>query len=134
MRRRPYADASALVKLVLSEPESEPLLEYLQAHGTALTSRIATVEVARAVERVVEMTPAHTAVLAAIWETATVIELDARLATEAVRIGPRTLRSLDAIHLASALSVGDELEAMITYDARLADAARARGMTVVAPA
>lgn len=43
------------------------------------------------------------------------------------------LRSLDAIHLASALSMGSELDALITYDVRLADAARAAGLTVVTP-
>jgi predicted nucleic acid-binding protein len=132
--RRAYVDASALVKLVLSEPESEALSRHLQAFDSALTSRIATIEVPRAVQRVVEVTPAHEAAMAAVWEAATIIELDASLAGEASRIGPAALRTLDAIHLATALAVGDELDEVITYDARLADAARAHGLTVVAPA
>jgi len=49
-------------------------------------------------------------------------------------VGPAGLRSLDAIHLASALTLGDELDAFVTYDARQADAARAAGLTVESPA
>ena len=52
----------------------------------------------------------------------------------AAALDPVALRSLDAVHLASAMSIGDDLDAMITYDVRLADAARAVGLIVVAPA
>lgn len=62
------------------------------------------------------------------------MELDGATSESTARIGPSTLRSLDAIHLASALAVGPELEHLVTYDARLADAARVAGITVVAPA
>lgn len=61
------------------------------------------------------------------------IELDAATARFAGELEPAALRSLDAIHLASALAVADELEAFITYDSRLADAARNAGLTVVTP-
>ena len=54
--------------------------------------------------------------------------------TLAGTIGPPRLRSLDAIHLASALSIGDYPEAFVTYDERLADAARAVGLNVLMPA
>jgi predicted nucleic acid-binding protein len=63
-----------------------------------------------------------------------IVELDEAIASTAAGIDPPQLRSLDAIHLAAALAIGDDLEAFICYDARLADAARAAGLTVVVPA
>ena len=51
----------------------------------------------------------------------------------AASIEPVELRTLDAIHLASALSLGDDLAAVLTYDRRMADAAESRGLVVVAP-
>jgi len=128
---RPYADASALVKLVVREPESKALRDYLVTRREPLTSRVAAVEVRRAIGRVVD-DPNEDA-LAAVWERVDVVELDAQIADVAARIGPRDLRSLDAIHLASAMAVVDRLDAFVTYDARLADAARELGLTVIAP-
>ena len=61
------------------------------------------------------------------------VELDRELVEAAANVGPAPLRTLDAIHLASALRVGDSLAALITYDARLADAARVAGLSVAAP-
>lgn len=61
------------------------------------------------------------------------MELDAAIAARAGAIKPQGLRSLDAIHLASALSLGSDLDAFVTYDARQADAARAAGQEVLAP-
>jgi predicted nucleic acid-binding protein len=52
----------------------------------------------------------------------------------AARLDPAILRTLDAIHLASALDLGDDLDGLVTYDARLGDAARAHGVAVTAPA
>jgi len=53
---------------------------------------------------------------------------------EAGRLDPTLLRSLDAVHLAAALSLGDDLEGIVTYDDRLAEAAQANGVPVVSPA
>jgi uncharacterized protein len=76
--------------------------------------------------------------VAAVFETAfqslEIIELDEAIATNAARLAPATLRSVDAIHLASAMILGDEVSAFVTYDLRLADAARLAGLTVVTPA
>lgn len=135
MTQRAYADSSALVKLVLSEPESAALSRFLKGRGRTLTSRIATVEVSRAVTRSAgkSQSPQQTAVLASLWETVDIAELDPRICVAAAGLEPVGLRSLDAIHLASALAIGDELDIFITYDMRLADAARAHGLTVLAP-
>jgi hypothetical protein len=61
------------------------------------------------------------------------VELDADLATSAAMTGGPRLRSLDAIHLASALRIGADLEAFVTYDVRQAEAARTAGLTVLTP-
>lgn len=130
--RRPYADASALVKLVIREPESDALRDYLLALPDPATSRVSYVEVHRAMARAGEERALDS--LVAVWERTVFIELEASIADSAARIGPPSLRSLDALHLASALALADDVESFVTYDARLADAARAAGLTVVAPA
>ena len=63
-----------------------------------------------------------------------VVGVNARLADRAAGIAPATVRTLDAIHLATAVSMGSALASFVTYDERLAEAARALGLPVVAPA
>lgn len=72
--------------------------------------------------------------LVAALESVSVIELDGGIATQAAELLPATLRSLDAIHLASALAMGSELDGVVTYDMRFAEAARTHGLSVTAPA
>lgn len=129
-----YLDASAIVKLATDEPESMALRAWLKERSPLVTNRISTVEVARAIGRKQEgsagigRSAAHEA-----FTSVAVAELDAAIADRAADLSPPTLRALDAIHLATALAIGDELTAFVTYDARLADAARAVGLEVVAP-
>lgn len=130
-RRRVYVDASALVKLVVTEDESAALTAYLAAQGPQVSSRIVTVEVLRAVRRA-NLTLAGRA--EGVIEVVDHVEVDSEVAHAAARLEPANLRALDALHVASALALGTEISAFITYDARLADAARAAGLTVVAPA
>jgi predicted nucleic acid-binding protein len=61
------------------------------------------------------------------------VRLDDQLLERAAELDPVSMRSLDAIHLAAALGVGDELAAVVTYDARMSEAAQALGLPVVAP-
>lgn len=130
-----YLDASALVKLATHELETDALREHLSQYSSRATSRLAAVEVPRALERRgAESVAAAGGALAETFEGLLMVELDNTITLRAAGIEPAQLRSLDAIHLASALSMGDELEAVVTYDRRLADAARAAGLTVVAPA
>ena len=128
-----YLDASALVKLATPERETAALRTYLLRCSARLTSRVALVEVPRALTRRAVETQAVVAAFDAAFEGLEVVELDDTVAMAAASLPPVGLRSLDAIHLASAMTVGGELTAFVTYDVRLADAARLAGLTVVAP-
>jgi predicted nucleic acid-binding protein len=126
-----YLDASALVKLVVDEEETAALLRFVDAADRFATSRVGIVETARAAARRDRFDQDR---LDRVLLAIEVVELDERVAREAATIGPPTLRTLDAIHLASALALADELEAIVTYDVHLADAARSLGLPVVSPA
>lgn len=129
--RGAYLDASALVKLAVTELETAALRKYLRRHPQRFTNRVAVVEVRRAVRR---LPMSREAPVQAAFDGVTVIDLDPSIASRAGVIEPVALRSLDAIHLASALELGDELDAFVTYDARQATAARELGLPVVSPA
>ncbi len=128
-----YFDASALVKLATLESETADLREHLAGYSQRSTSRLATVEVPRALTRKGTDGAGVEAVHVA-FEGIVVINLDEGIGAIAATLRPGSLRSLDAIHLGSAISIGEELDAFTTYDVRLADAARAAGLTVVVPA
>ncbi len=69
-----------------------------------------------------------------VLEALVILTIPTSVYDVAGRLEPATMRSLDAIHLASALSLGDSLDLFVMYDDRLADAARANGISVTAPA
>ena len=125
-----YVDTSASVKLLLVEEESDALEEFLRsADVPLLTSRVGVVELRRVGRRGGASADRADAVAA----TFTTIELDA--AAEGLAVGLDSgLRTLDAVHLASALAMGDELGGFVCYDARLTEAATRIGLPVVAPA
>jgi len=126
-----YLDSSALIKLVFDEEETAALEDFLSEHRLRLSSSLARVEVMRAARTVSdELVSRHAdAVLGAIE----LIAPDAALLADAARIDPLTLRSLDAVHLATAVALADDIEGMVVYDRRLADAARHAGLTVWSP-
>jgi predicted nucleic acid-binding protein len=129
-----YLDASAIVKLATVEAETDALREHLAAYDSRITSRLATVEVPRALaRRGAESVAVGAQPLHVVLGSLQLVELDGVVAAQAAELEPATLRSLDAVHLASALAIGDELGALITYDGHLASAARAAGLTVLAP-
>jgi hypothetical protein len=125
-----YLDASALVKLVNAEPESIALADEVARWNAHVTSVVATVEVRRAVRR----SQGDVARADAVLERTALIELDAGVRELAATIGTPELRTLDAIHLASAVSLEEELGAFACYDERLARAAADEGVRVVSPA
>jgi predicted nucleic acid-binding protein len=126
-----YADASALVKLIVHEPETAALRRFLASAGTLTSSLLAMVEVPRAVAR---RAPEARQVMEAVLGALSVVTFDARIAARAASLAPASLRSIDAIHLATALELGDDLTAFVSYDDRLSAAAVALGLPVVAPA
>jgi len=126
-----YADASALVKLVVAEVESERLVHEVR-RWRMLTSIVSAVEVRRIVRRHPNPRP-FLAQLAQVLDGASVLDLDRDIAHMAGDLQPPALRSLDAIQLATALSVGTSLDALVTYDRRLGAAAAVTGLRVLAP-
>jgi len=128
-----YVDSSALLKLVLSEPERPALEQALSRWPDRISSVLLPIECRRIVLRAGNP-PEVVDRLEKELGGVTLIRLEEAVQTLAGAIGPPRLRSLDAIHLASALSIGDYPEAFVTYDDRLADAARAVGLNVLMPA
>ena len=124
-----YADSSALMKLVIRERESAVLKRWLTGKRV-VSSRIAEVEVSRGARRSGrEPRPSVEELLGEI----DLIELGDRVVSRAVRLDPPELRSLDAIHLATALSIADDLDGFVTYDRQLGRAASAAGLPVATP-
>jgi uncharacterized protein len=128
-----YLDSSALVKLVLPEPETGALLELIADWPERISSWLARVEVLRAVRRVGEDGDVHRRAEEVVSRVG-LLRIDAKTLNAAARLEPSELRTLDAIHLATALSVGEHLGGVVTYDSRLAQAAESHGVSVLAPA
>jgi predicted nucleic acid-binding protein len=126
-----YLDSSALVKLVVEEAESVALVEWLGAAPRVLVSAdLARTELLRAVRRVA---PDLMLQAREVLDTVTLIKVGTETFEQAGRLDPVELRTLDALHVAAALQLGDELTGLVTYDHRQAAAANANGIDVVAP-
>jgi len=125
-----FLDSSAIVKLVVRERESAALARYLRRKRPLVASALARVEVVRAAG-LAGADVAHRAreVLARL----ALVRINERVLAEAATMRPLELRSFDAIHLATAALFGDTLSRVVTYDERMAEAARGLGMNVVAP-
>ena len=128
-----YLDSAAIVKLVHAESESQALRDWLDERAEVgwISSVLAEIESSRALAR---YAPAAVARLHLVLDLVDLIDLDAGTRIFAQTVRPPTVRSLDAIHLATALRVEPRLTSFVTYDKRLADAARVAGLTVDAPA
>jgi predicted nucleic acid-binding protein len=135
-----YLDTSAILKLLRREAETDALIDHLDAHGQQdlITSALATVETGRALAALGDVETAARAVhrsdrievgagvIPAVAMSAAVLDL-------ARTMPPAVLRSLDAIHLATAKLAGDSLDHLITYDKRMLVAADAAGLRAAAP-
>ena len=125
-----YLDSSALVKLAVREPESDALRSHLRRRRPWVSSALARTEVVRALLPAgEEAVTAGRRVLAACE----LVRVNDRVLTVAGTLRPVELRSLDAIHLATAERLRDDLGGIVTYDERLAAAAREAGHAVFAP-
>ena len=126
-----YLDTSALVKLVVSEEETAALRAWLAtAEHVPVSCDLARTELLRAVRRAA---PDRVVQARAVLDSITLMAVTTATFEEAGRLDPTVLRSLDAVHLAAALSLGDDLDGIVTYDDRLAEAARSNGVPVTSP-
>ena len=125
-----YLDSSAIVKLVVRERQSLALRRYLRRRQPLVSSALARTEVLRA------LLPAGDAALIrgrAVLQRIDLVRVNDRILNAAGGLHPPHLRSLDAIHLATAQELGDDLSALVTYDERMATAAQHLGCRVVQP-
>ena len=128
-----YLDSAAVVKLAHPEPESPALRRWLndRAETGWISSVLTEIESFRALARYV---PDAVSRLPAVLDQIDLIDLDPRIRILARTVKPATVRSLDAIHLGTALHSHPGLTSFVTYDKRLLDAARAAGLPVATPA
>ena len=129
--RATYLDSSAIVKLAIEEPETAALRRYLRRKSPYVSSALARTEVARA------LLPLGEAAVQAGNDVLSGIELvriNDRVLGDAGSLFPPGLRSLDAIHLATARQLGTDLARLVTYDERMTKAAESMGLAVAAPA
>lgn len=124
-----YVDSSALAKLIVLEPETQALSEHLR-NRRLTTSELAVVEVAR-VEKLAEPGRMTGATARGVLAEADLVPLGRAVLARAAELTSRRVRSLDAIHLATALEI--EPDEFVAYDRRLLEAAEASGLTVASP-
>lgn len=126
-----YLDTSAFVKLVVAEDDSTALRSWVDHVDEALVaSDLLRTEALRAARR---HSPAALAQARVLLDGLTLLAVSTEVCERAAELDPSILRSLDAMHLASALMLGDQLQSVVTYDDRLASACAAHGVAVVAP-
>lgn len=126
-----YLDTSAAVKLVVEEVGSKALRTWLMtAEEPIVSSDLLRTELLRATRR---SAPDHVQQARMVLDSIVLITISTTLFEHAGTIEPDLLRGLDALHLAAALDLGDDLDGIITYDDRLSSAAMALGIPVVAP-
>lgn len=125
-----YLDPSAIVKLVVLEPETKALRELLRSWPDRVSSVIGWIEVERAARRI---GPGAVRRARTVFSRISLVELDDQVVRAASAFRPTEVGTLDAIHLATALSLGENLGAICAYDARLADAAVAAGAEILTP-
>ncbi|MFG1624003.1 type II toxin-antitoxin system VapC family toxin [Kribbella sp. NPDC049227] len=128
-----YLDSAAIVKLVHAESESQALRDWLDERADVgwVSSVLTEIESTRALAR---HAPEAVTRLQLVLDLMDLVDLDAGIRILAQTVKPATVRSLDAIHLATALRIDPQITAFVTYDKRLADAARSAGLTVDLPA
>ena len=118
------------MKVAVEEAESEALLEALEGSGPGVTSVVGEIETVRVCRRA-GVPPEQ---VDAVRHGLVIVALDDEVRRLAATLPPGTLRTVEAVHLATAISLRHDLERLLTYDTRLADAAHAAGITVAAPA
>jgi hypothetical protein len=126
----PYLDSSAIVKLAVQEPESAALRRYLRRRRPLVSSALARAEVLRA------LLPAGDEAVGRgrlVLTRVDLIRVNDQVLSDAGTLLPLELRTLDAIHLATARQLGTGIGAIVTYDSRMSEAARRLGHRVSSP-
>ena len=126
-----YLDASAFVKLVLPEPETAALVAALDPQARLVSSEILEVEVLRAARRASGADGASAARIQ--LEGIRLLPISDQIRKRACELEPDTLRTLDAIHIATALDLGEQLDGLYAYDLRMTAAATEASLSVYAP-
>ena len=125
-----YIDTSALIKLVIDEPETDPLREELAQWQNYLASELVVIELFRSVRKFdIQLLEIASNIATGLSLSPITRQITALAST----IEPVHLRSLEAIHLATALMYSKHLDAFITYDRRLCEAAKSVGIKVLSP-
>ena len=131
-----YADSSALVKLIVEEPQSNALRSYVDGRGL-VASELALAEVPRAIRRLIAISRGpqrgFARGLEGVMGALGLLPLEREVLHGAGAFDAPFLRALDAIHLAAALSVADAIEAFVSYDERQLEAAQIAGIPVSSP-
>lgn len=124
-----YADSSAIVKLVVREPESTALRRFVTQNGPELlSSQLLVTELGHFAQRMLVPERDIDKVLSHVG-----LLLPSSATFEAARRLPGHVRALDALHVAAALEVADDVAGLISYDTRMLDAARAAGLRAESP-
>lgn len=129
--RYAYLDTSAFVKLCWLEPESEALRNYLRGWPLRVSAALLSTEALRAAHR---QPAARVHQAQRLLLRMPMIEVDRTMFRQAGLLGPSFMRSLDAIHIAAAMSLGPDLGVVVTYDERMAAAAGLFGLPIACPA
>jgi predicted nucleic acid-binding protein len=125
-----YLDASTIVKLVVDEPESGALRDALDEWPRRVSSRVSVVEVLRAVRL---RDPRAEPLAREVLGRTRLMAIGDAVLVAATHLEPRSLRALDAIHIASATRLGPSLAAFVSYDRRQLEAAATAGLPVTSP-
>lgn len=125
-----YLDSSAIVKLVVRETETDALLRYLAVREVRVSSAIAKTEVRRALLLAGDEAQQRGVV---VLETIELVAVTDEVLDAAAQILPPTVRSLDAIHIATATLLKGDIETLVTYDRRMLDGAIRSGLDAFSP-
>ncbi|MGC9155457.1 MAG: type II toxin-antitoxin system VapC family toxin [Ferrimicrobium sp.] len=126
-----YLDTSAAAKLVMAEPDSPAMARWAAVHESqVIASDLLRTELLRATRRAA---PDRVQRARSVLDALTLLSLTSATFERAAILDPQQLRSLDALHIAVALELGDELDGIVTYDERMAAAAASYGIGVIMP-
>ena len=125
-----YLDSSAIVKLAVREPESALLRTYLRRRRPWVSSALARTEVIRAL---LPLGPAAVERGHDVLGRLQFVRINDQVLRSAGELEPPHLRSLDAIHLASALEFESDLRHVVTYDDRMIESAHQLGLKTATP-